>query len=226
MSSDETTLPPDLPPVAPPRPRKKDSITLAEWDEMYRMGNPPWDIGRPSAEFVRVIEQGPIRPSRALELGCGTGANAVHLALRKYEVTAIDASPLAIERARLRCEQHNALIRFVRGDLFEFAKNAGRFEFVYDVGFYHFVRRFALERFLDLLWWVTEPGSYYLTLAGASGETAEGGPPQVSEDEIRWELGRLFEMVDLRPFRFESPNRSEGFLGWSCLMRRPVVNRA
>ena len=93
MSSDEAAIPSDKSPVAPPRPKKKDAISLAEWDEMYRMGNPAWDIGRPSSEFVRVIEEGPIRPGRTLELGCGTGANAVHLALRKHEITAIDASP-------------------------------------------------------------------------------------------------------------------------------------
>ena len=48
-----------------------------------------------------------------LEIGCGTGANAIYLARQRFEVTAVDASPLAIERARLRCEQQNGLVRFV-----------------------------------------------------------------------------------------------------------------
>ena len=77
-----------------------------------------------------------------------------------------------------------------------------------------------------VLWWTTQPGSYYLTLAGATGEHAEGGPPQVNEEEIRDELGRLFEIIRLRPLRFESPRRSEGYLGWSCLMRRPTIATA
>ena len=55
------------------------------------------------------------------------------------------------------------------------------------------------------------------------GERAEGGPPQVSEDDIRFELGRLFEFVHLRHIKFESPLRPQGYLGWSCLMRRPEV---
>ena len=68
-----------------------------------------------------------------------------------------------------------------------------------------------------MLWRVTYPGSTYLTLAASANEQIEGGPPGVSEDEIRLELGRLFEFVHVRPFRFESPSRKEGYLGWSCL---------
>lgn len=192
---------------------------------MYRLGTPPWDTGEPSRELIRVVEEGLIRPCTALELGCGTGANAAYLARRRFEVTAIDCSALAIERARLRSEQQGALVRFVLGDAFELARSTSRFELVFDVGFYHFMRQASLQRFLDLLWWVTQPGSYYLTLAGATGETAEGGPPQVAEAEIRGELGRLFECVHVRPIRFESRLRPEGYLGWSCLMRRPIVGR-
>jgi len=205
-------------------PEKK--MAMLDWDAMYRAGTPPWDAGCPSREFMSVIESVPIRPCTTLELGCGSGANAVYLARRRFEVTAVDGSPLALERARLRAEQSNALLRFVLADVFDFGRHAGRFEFVYDVGFYHFVRQNELGRFLDLLWWVTQPGSYYLTLAGSTGETNEGGPPQVSEEEIRDELGRLFEVVQIRPFRFESPRRADGYLGWSCLMRRPTIGNS
>ncbi len=72
-----------------------------------------------------------------------------------------------------------------------------------------------------LLWRLTRPGSHYLVLAGSTEETAEGGPPRVSEEEIRMELGRLFQFVHLRPFRCETRRGGEGVLGWSCLLERP-----
>ncbi len=192
-----------------------------DWDGMYRDGTPPWETGIPARELVRVLSEGRIAKGIALEIGCGTGADAVYLARQGFELTAIDSSPMALDRARTRAELAGASICFVLDDVFKFGRTSGPFDFVYDAGFYHFVRRTDLERFLDVLWRVTRPGSYYLTLAGATGEEAEGGPPQVSQEEIRLELGRLFEFVDLRPFRFESPRRPEGYLGWSCLMRRP-----
>ncbi len=172
---------------------------------------------------MRIVGEGLVRPCRTLELGCGTGANAVYLVRSGFEMTAIDSSPTAIERARTRAEQKGALLRFVLDDVFRFSQTSGPFEFVFDSGFYHFMRQIDLDRFLDLLWRVTHPGSLYLTLAGNIEEVAEGGPPAVSEEEARCELGRLFEVVQLRPFRFESPRRPEGYLGWSCLMRRPIL---
>jgi len=204
-------------------PKDPKTSAIPDWDTIYRHGTPPWETGRVSSELVRVLDEGMIRPGSVLELGCGTGADASLFARRGFDVTAVDSSPMAIERARGRAEQEDALIRFVLDDVFRFARSAETFDLVYDAGFYHFIRRAALDRFLDMLWRITKPGSFYMTLAGSTDEEAEGGPPQVSEREIRGELGRLFEFIHLRPFRFESPQREEGYAGWSCLMRRPNV---
>jgi SAM-dependent methyltransferase len=198
-------------------------VTTADWDAAYREGTPPWDVGTPHVELVRVLDEYRLRPQTVLEVGCGTGADAVLLARRRFEVTAVDCSPIALERARVRAEQQNALVRFVLADVFEFAHSAGQFDLVHDAGLYHAVRQTNLGRYLDMLWRVTRPGSYYFCLAGAPDETAEEGPPQVTEDEIHNELGRLFEFIHLRPTRLESPNRKDGYAGWSCLVRRPPV---
>ena len=203
---------------------ESDYRKVPEWEVAYRETTTPWETGKPSGELVRIVEGKILKPSRVLEVGCGTGANAVYLARRGFEVTAIDSSPPAVERARTRAEQTGALLRIVLGDVFEFAETSGPFDLVFDAGFYHFIRRITLSRFLDLLWRVTSPGSLYLTLAGAAEGAAEGeGPPCVSEDEVRSELGRLFECIELR---IESPNRKDGYAGWSCLMRRPVVTKS
>jgi methyl halide transferase len=201
------------------------SLKHLDWDAIYREGTPPWEMGVTEPELIRAVESGEIARGTALEIGCGTGADAVYLARRGFELTAVDISPMAIERARVRAERENALARFVQADIFRFAASAGTFDFVYDRGFYHFARRANLDALLDVLWRVTRPGSYYLSLAGSVGETQEGGPPQVSEEEIYDELGRLFEFVEIRQFRFESPQYAPGYLGWSCLMRRPVIGK-
>lgn len=198
-------------------------IKRLDWDAVYREGTPPWETGVPAAELVRLIAEGSIGRGTALEIGCGTGADAIYLVQHGFEVTAVDNSPTAIERARVRAEQEDALPRFVLNDIFEFAPTAGQFDFVYDNGFYHFMRQIDLNRYLDVLWRVTKPGSVYLALAGAAGETAEGGPPQVTKRQIYNELGRLFEMVGLEQCRLESPYSKDGYLAWSCLMQRPVL---
>jgi methyl halide transferase len=197
--------------------------TPDDWEAVYRRGTPPWDYGKPHAELTRVLDEYRLCPQTVLEIGCGTGADAIVLARRKFEVTAIDCSPIAVERARLRAEQHDAWIHFVLADVFEFVRTAPRFDMVYDCGVYHALRRVDLDRYLDVLWRVTQPGSYYFCLAGAPEADVEEGPPRVTEEEIHAELGRLFEFVHLRPTRLESLTRKEGHAGWSCLMKRPKI---
>jgi methyl halide transferase len=198
--------------------------TTDAWEEAYRKGTPPWDAGKPHAELVRVLDEKHFKSGTVLEMGCGTGADAAYWASKRFEVTAIDCSPIALERARLRAEQQDVLLRFVLGDVFEFARSSGSFDIVYDSGFYHCIRLVELEKFLDMLWHITQPGSFYFCLAGAVRESIEEGPPQVSEDDIHSELGRLFEMVQLRPTRLENSVRKESYPAWSCLMRRPMSN--
>src|SRR5262249_51359976 len=87
------------------------------WDERYAKGETPWDTGQPSSELRRVLPEISLRPCRALELGCGSGTNAVWLAQQGFDVTAIDLSPLAVERARRRAEAAGARVRFLVADV-------------------------------------------------------------------------------------------------------------
>ncbi len=196
-----------------------------DWDAIYRQGTPPWETGTPSEELVRLVEEKTLRPMRTLELGCGTGANAIYLAGQGFEMTAVDSSPIAVERARVRTEREDALLRIVLADVFEFCPTVGPFELVYDVGFYHFIRHTDLERFLDLLWRLTQPGSYYFTVAARRRESPAGGPPSVTRRQISRELGRLFEVVQLRKCRLGGSHVKGGYPAWSCLMQRPVVGK-
>ncbi|MGZ4914859.1 MAG: class I SAM-dependent methyltransferase [Halobacteriota archaeon] len=55
-------------------------------------GTPPWDIGHPQREFVQLEEADEIKGS-VLDVGCGTGENALYLAERGHEVWGVDFSP-------------------------------------------------------------------------------------------------------------------------------------
>lgn len=85
------------------------------WEERYRSQERVWS-GRPNAVLVEVVESLPA--GRALDLGCGEGADAIWLASRGWHVTAVDVSTTALERAaahateagverRIELEQHD-----------------------------------------------------------------------------------------------------------------------
>ena len=78
----------------------------------YRYFHMPWD-GGPRQELVELVESGRISPSRAIDLGCGTGSNAVFLAQRGFDVTGVDYSSAAIEKARERARAAGAPVKFM-----------------------------------------------------------------------------------------------------------------
>jgi methylase of polypeptide subunit release factors len=62
-------------------------------------GEPPWEVHRPQPVFVRLQEEGKIAGS-VLDIGCGTGANAIYLAERGHGVLAFELVSRAIELAK------------------------------------------------------------------------------------------------------------------------------
>ena len=192
------------------------------WDERYEKGDTPWDTGQPSSELQRVIAEAAIAPCRAIDLGCGTGTNAVWLAQQGFDVTAVDVSPRAVEMARRRAEAAGVRAHFLVADLTRPPPElAGPFDFLFDRGCYHVVRREDVTAYAEALRRLTRPGALGLVLAGNAREPHDPGPPVVTEEQIRSELGTLFEIVRLREFRFDQVEGCGAqFLGWSCLLRR------
>jgi len=89
---------------------------------MYRFGA-PWEIG-PREELVGLVDSGVLTPEalppgRALDLGCGSGANSVFLAERGFETVGVDFSRTALEKARRLAGERgvSGRVRFVEGDL-------------------------------------------------------------------------------------------------------------
>lgn len=192
-----------------------------DWDDRYREGTTPWDSGLPSKELQRVLTVQGISAGRALELGCGTGTNAVFLAQQGFDVTAVDCASLALERAREKATAARVNVRWIEADVQNFGAGMQPFDFVFDRGCYHCCRRVDLAGYVATLQNVTRSGSRYLSLCGNANEQSEGqGPPRVSEEEIRTELGGLFKIDQIREFHFEDPGGVPGPLGWSVLMTR------
>jgi methyl halide transferase len=199
---------------------------LDRWENRYVIGDIPWDTGNPSTELQRVIAEEKLQPCTAIDLGCGTGVNAVWLAEMGFDVTAIDISPTAVDRGRQRKAKAGVRVRFVTSDVLDPPDDiGGPYHFFFDRGCYHIVREIDVGRYLRTLERITESGSIGLVLTGNSNEPRTG-PPVVSEQEIRAELGSLFEIVRLGEFRFDLSLGVPGKpLGWSCLLRRRTTTK-
>lgn len=192
-----------------------------KWNARYQSGDVPWDTGHPSPELQNVLRRQHIQPCRALELGCGTGTNSVWLAEQGFDVTGLDIAPLALERAAARAAAAGVAVRFLAADVLTPPDLGEPFAFFFDRGCYHVVRRENPHAYAPAVARLLAPGAFGLVLAGNAREPHEPGPPVVTEEQLRDELGRSFRILDLREFRFDpSPGCPESFLAWSCLLAK------
>ena len=71
--------------------------TKEHWEQHYGERERIWS-GRVNVQFAEIV--GDLTPGRALDLGCGEGADSVWLAEQGWTVVAVDISDTALGRAR------------------------------------------------------------------------------------------------------------------------------
>jgi SAM-dependent methyltransferase len=92
------------------------SDDAGKWDERYAEADQLWS-GNPNQTLVEAAT--PLTPGRALDVGCGEGADAVWLAQWGWDVTALDVSEVALDRARRHAEAAGEVVTWVLSGLVE-----------------------------------------------------------------------------------------------------------
>jgi len=195
---------------------------LDRWDSAYREGRRPgWDVGRPATELKKAVDGGTLVRGRAVVLGCGTGTNAIYLAGKGFDVTAIDIAPTALARAEKKAQEAGVKVRWLVADVLATPK-LQPFDVIFDRGCYHGVRRGNAKGYVETLRRLSHAGTQALILAGNANEARHYGPPRVKEEEIRGDFSELFDFQWLKEIKFDSrdPNNTNGPMAWSILLRR------
>lgn len=138
------------------------------YDLLYRVGA-PWE-GGPRSELVELVESGRLSaevlsPGRAIDLGCGSGANAIFLAHHGFDVVGVDFSPVALAKAQRAAARSGAkAVRFVRGDLTATAVATvdGPFDLLVDYGTLDDLSAEGRRRMAALVANLARPGALFL----------------------------------------------------------------
>ena len=104
-----------------------DPTVQAAWDRRYADREQLWS-GAPNGALV--AEVAGLTPGRVLDVGCGEGADAVWLALGGWDVTALEVSGLALQRAVRHARDAGATVSWVHAGLVEADLPAGSFDLV------------------------------------------------------------------------------------------------
>ncbi|MEU9043754.1 MULTISPECIES: class I SAM-dependent methyltransferase [unclassified Kitasatospora] len=191
------------------------------WERFYadRSAEPPFFAPKPDENLVSYLDRGLVAaPARALDLGCGPGRNAIHLAAAGFDVDAVDLSSAAVAWAGERAREAGvgANPRFHRASIFDAELPYAHYDLVYDSGCLHHLPPHRRVSYLALLDRVLAPGGFFAVTAFAAGAMGSERPDEelyrlgalegglaYSPDELH-SLFRDFTPVEVRPMAAQS----------------------
>ena len=182
-------------------------------------GRPPWDIGRPQKEFVDLVKRGEVT-GPVLDIGCGTGENALFCAAEGFETWGVDSSPLAIQKAQEKAAARILAVQFRILDALSLAKLNRTFGTVTDSGLFHTLSDADRPVFTKNLASVLPSGVNYFMLCFSDLEPPGYGPRRITQQEILDTFRNGWIINYIRPAVFESNTRKEGSLAYFSSISR------
>ncbi len=202
------------------RPTSHEQLPGLSWEASYRAGPAPWDIGKPQPAIVRLASEGGIA-GEVLDVGCGTGENALYIASLGFSVLGVDVAETALEIAREKANSREIEVWFAAGDALQLERLGRMFETVLDCGLFHTLDGDERLRYVASLASVTEDGATLYVLC-FSDEGPDTGPHPIGQDELRaaFDLSRGWSVVAIEADRIQTRRHADGAPAWFATMKR------
>jgi ubiquinone/menaquinone biosynthesis C-methylase UbiE len=148
---------------------------------------------------------------KVLDVGCGTGENALYLASNGFSVSGVDLSDRAIAAARAKAVERRLNIDFRTGNVLSLEFKDNVFDNVIDSGLFHTITDNDRPSYTREIARVLVPNGRYFMLCFSEKEpTGWGGPRRVTREEIETTFKLLFNINYIRDASFATRIHSNG----------------
>ena len=183
---------------------------MISWEDAYKT-EPPWDIGRPQPEIVGLVRAGELNESETLDVGCGTGENALFLAENGFSVVGVDLSTRAIATAKAKAAKRKVKVDFQVGNALASDFKNGQFDNAVDSGLFH---TFNDDERISFAWEIARVlaigGKYFMLCFSDKEPTSWGGPRRITKQEIEATFSPLFNINYVRDAYFATRLHNDG----------------
>ncbi|MCU0483953.1 MAG: class I SAM-dependent methyltransferase [Chloroflexi bacterium] len=198
------------------------------FDTAYE-GTPTWDIGRPQPAVVRLAEAG-VLAGEIIDVGCGTGENALFLAARGHHALGIDFAAGAVARARAKAKERGLPAdarglpaEFLVGDALDLPALGRTFDTALDVGLFHTLQPEERRPYADSLAAVLRPGGRLALLCWSTRNPFGYGPTRIAVRDIRAAFHRGWTVESIEPETLETLLPAGRAHAWLALIRRSAA---
>ena len=163
---------------------------------LYRLGITPWEHEEAPEQLKNLTEEWAMPVGRALDIGCGTGSDAVYLAEQGWTVTAVDGVGQALSKARARAGSRGVEVNWVQGDVCRLEQLGidDGFDLMLDRGCFHDFTDDQRDRYARAVSAVASPGAVLLMFA-FQPRSRGLGPRGVTGEELMRHLGQDWELL-------------------------------
>jgi SAM-dependent methyltransferase len=210
-------------PLSGRRPTSHERQAGQPWDASYHGGPAPWDIGRPQPAIVRLASEGGFAGT-VLDVGCGTGENALLVASLGLPVLGVDVAEtaLAMAREKAKTKARGIQVEFAAADALHLERLGRKFDTVLDCGLFHTFDGDERRRYAASLTSVTaHDGTLYVLCFSNVGP--DTGPHPISREELmaafdpsEWHVAG----AAIQPDRIETRFHSGGAPAWFARIKR------
>lgn len=195
-------------------------MTGRPWDASYHDGPAPWDIGRPQPPVARLASRGGFAGT-VLDAGCGTGANALHVASLGLPVVGVDVAETALAIAREKAAGCGLEVEFAAADALKLERLGRTFETVLDCGLFHTFDGGERPGYVASLASVTVHGGTLYVLC-FSDDGPDTGPHPVSREELTavFNPGNGWNIAAVEPDRIQTTFHDDGAPAWLATIKR------
>jgi 2-polyprenyl-3-methyl-5-hydroxy-6-metoxy-1,4-benzoquinol methylase len=176
----------------------------------------PWEIGHHDYNIEEVFEglSGDI-----LELGCGSGNDAIWFAKKGFNVTAIDISEQEINLAKEKSKGISN-IQYIVDDVHQFSSEE-RFDIIYDRGFLHNTQPSLPKLFYKLYHLLKDSGKIIILTGNPNHKASKGTlPTPMYIQTIEKNSENLFNIKLVKEIEFEQNVGYENSLGWLFVLEK------
>ena len=183
----------------------------------------PWDIPAPQPVFVEAADH---ITGSILDVGCGTGENALFFAQRGNSVTGIDYLDEPIKRAKEKAADRGLSANFLVMDALALKEIPQVFDNAIDSGLFHVFSDADRKKYVEGLASAIKPGGRLYMMCFSDAEPAGAGPRRVSKSELEDAFADGWQVESIAPARFQVIPEFKGMFSegapkaWFVVVRR------